>query len=951
MRYSFSFRLSIFFVMVGLFTLGYGQESYISNRNTEGSFPLHTDEQYFFYVDKGDYEGVQLVMQDIQEDFKKVLGKTPKINTGKIVDSYPIIIGTLGKSTFIDDLISRQKIDLSSIRGKRENFQIEVIDHPYPGVDQALVIVGSDKRGTIFGMYDLVEKMGVSPWCWWADVPVKKSGNQYIQPGRYLSGTPKIEYRGIFINDEEPAFGNWGREKFGGINSALYEQVFKLILRLKGNFLWPAMWGKSIHEDDPKSTELADTYGIVLGTSHHEPMTRAHVEWERHRQDYGNGEWNYQTNAKGLQDFWRAGFQRSYGYENLVTVGMRGDGDEPMGDDTSIALLEEIVKDQREIIAQITGKPAEETPQVWALYKEVQDYYDKGMQVPEDVTLLFSDDNWGNIRRLPDPDKKHQVGGYGIYYHFDYVGGPRNYKWINTTQIERIWEQMNLAYQYGARKLWVVNVGDIKPMELPISFFLDFGWDPEAITAKDLQNYIKTWAAQQFPEKYTFDIAAILNLYTKYNSRRKPELLNAETYSLSHYDEAETVAMEYKALVEKAEEINGDLPEEYQDAFFQLVLFPVKASANLNELYWAVAKNHRDAQQGRNTTHYYAEKARALFRKDTELTDQYHRMAKGKWNHMMSQTHIGYTGWQEPSKQVMPKVKEIKIPKEPALGLVIENSDKVWPEADQPIRLPEQTSVEKQGSYIEIFNKGEESFNFEIVNKDPWIQLSAESGSIVDQKRIFINMNWNKAPKGRFKGNFVLKANGQSLNIEVPGYKIEDENAWGYIESRGYIAIDPVQYSEKSEGNNGWTVIPNLGKTGSAISSFIKRPTHKELTKKTPSITYDFYSTTTGNRILEFTLSPSLDFLDKGGLRFAFSIDNNPPEIINVQESMEEDWETMVSNNAAKIISNISLADKGNHQLKIWGLDSGVTLQKITIKNSIAEDSYLGPPESYYLKK
>src|SRR5690606_39010394 len=266
----------------------------------------------------------------------------------------------------------------------------------------------------------------------------------------------------------------WVREKFGGFNHQFYEKVFELILRLKGNFLWPAMWGKSLWDDDSLSAPLADEMGVVLATTHHEPMMRAHVEWQR----YGKGPWDYDKNPEVLRQFWREGLERTKGQETVVTLAMRGDGDEAMSADTNIELLERIVKDQREIIAEVTGRPAEETPQVWALYKEVQDYYDKGMRVPEDVTLLFADDNWGNIRRLPDPADK-RPGGYGVYYHFDYVGGPRNYKWLNTTQIESAWQQMRLAWAHGVDRVWIVNVGDIKPMELPISAFLDQAWDPD----------------------------------------------------------------------------------------------------------------------------------------------------------------------------------------------------------------------------------------------------------------------------------------------------------------------------------------------------------------------------------------------------------------------------------------------------------------------------------------
>ncbi len=492
-------KICSLFLCLGFLQIAFAQNDYVSFKKVEKAFPLNS---VTLFLDSEDHEGVHLVAKDLQKDFKKVTGNEPKISSEEINGEYPVIIGTIGKSKLIDELISSAKLDVSEIEGKWENFLIEVVENPSPGVEKALVITGSDKRGTIFGMYDLSEKMGVSPWHWWADVPVKKVEQLYVKTGSYSSGTPKVKYRGIFINDEEPGLGNWAREKFGGINSKMYEQVFKLILRLKGNYLWPAMWGKAFNEDDPKNPVLADKYGIVMGTSHHEPMVRAQKEWGTHRENYGNGEWDYQTNAEGLRDFWKDGFERNQDFENLVTIGMRGDGDEPMTEGTAIELLETIVKDQREIIADVTGKPASETPQVWALYKEVQDYYDQGMRVPDDVTLLLADDNWGNIRKLPDPADKPREGGYGIYYHFDYVGGPRNYKWLNTTQIERVWEQMNLAYQYDATELWVVNVGDLKPMEFPISFFLDFAWDPGAIDANELEDYSENWAKKQFGSKY-----------------------------------------------------------------------------------------------------------------------------------------------------------------------------------------------------------------------------------------------------------------------------------------------------------------------------------------------------------------------------------------------------------------------------------------------------------------
>ncbi len=372
---------------------------------------------------------------DLRSDLAKVAGQAP----GTVPKEAAIIVGTIGKSPIIDRLIRERKLDASGVRGEWEAYLHQVVERPAPGMGRALVIAGADKRGTIFGVYHLSERIGVSPWHYWADVPAARQDTLHVMPGRLVE-KPAVKYRGIFINDEEPALGPWARQTFGGFNQKFYGKVFELILRMRGNYLWPAMWGKTLFEEDSGNAALADAYGVVIGTSHHEPMMRAHVEWEKHRK----GPWDYRRNPERLRDFWRKGVERMGEKESLVTIGMRGDGDEPMTEGTAIDLLETIVRDQRKIIADVTKRPAAETPQIWALYKEVQDYYDKGMTVPEDVTLLFADDNWGNIRRLPKPGDK-RPGGYGVYYHFDYVGGPRNYKWVNTTQIERVWEQMHLA--------------------------------------------------------------------------------------------------------------------------------------------------------------------------------------------------------------------------------------------------------------------------------------------------------------------------------------------------------------------------------------------------------------------------------------------------------------------------------------------------------------------------
>ena len=627
------------------------QKSYI--QTSSGFAIVNNNEATAIYLSDNDYEGVKKIAQKFQEDIERVTNMKPSIISNEIPSNgTAIIVGTIGNSSLIDQLIEEKKLEVSLIKGKWETFLIQTIKNPFEGVEEALVIVGSDKRGTIYGMFDVSYEIGVSPHHFWADVPSKKKENVFITRGSYTKGSPKVKYRGIFINDEAPALSGWAFEKFGGFNAEFYDHVFEYILRMKGNYLWPSMWGRMFYENDPQNPILANEYGIVMGTSHHEPLTRAHAEWQR----FGKGEWNYNTNPEGLRKFWTEGMERRGNTETIVTVGMRGDGDEAMSEGTATELLETIVKDQRKIIEDVTGKPAEETPQMWALYKEVQDYYDQGMQVPDDVTLLLCDDNWGNIRKLPALDAKPRKGGYGIYYHYDYVGGPRNYKWINTTQIERVWEQMHLAYEHNADRVWIVNVGDIKPMEFPIEFFLDYAWDPEKWNADNLQDYYTEWAEKQFGSQFAEDIADMLRKYTKYNARRKPELLNIPVYNLTYFNEAEKIVEDYNLLAKKAKDLKQKLPRDYHDAFYQLVEHPIIASANLNELYLATEKNKLYATQGKVIANTYAKKVKELFVKDSLMTKYYHEeLANGKWNHMMSQTHIGYDNWQQPRFNVMPE--------------------------------------------------------------------------------------------------------------------------------------------------------------------------------------------------------------------------------------------------------------------------------------------------------
>lgn len=656
----------------------------VCERAQPGSIALvRGGEPIAVYVDAGADLAVRRVALSFAGDLQRVSGKAARVVNG--IDTLrgdAVIIGVVGQSPAIDRLVKAGKIRAEDLAGRWEAFRQIVVENPAPGVRRALVIAGSDRRGAVFGTYDLSEKLGVSPWYWWADVPVKRRADLHVTAGQRID-QPKVRYRGFFINDEDPAFKTWAERKFGGVNSRAYEHVFELNLRLKGNYLWPAMWGKSFAADDPRNVPLADEMGVIMGTSHHEPMMRAQAEWHRNKdQGVTGGAWDYTRNAENLRTFWRGGIERmapkgrARPYDSLVTLGMRGDGDEPMTEGTATQLLETIVADQRKIIAEVTGKPASQTPQVWALYKEVQDYYDQGMKVPDDVLLLFADDNWGQIRRLPTKDRD-RTGGYGVYYHFDYVGGPRNYKWLNVTQIEKVWQQMDLANRSGADDLWIVNVGDIKPMEFPLSFFLDMAWNPDAMTLETMRDYPRKWAEKTFGAADAGEIGTLLTRYSQLAARRKPELINSDSFPLGRRDGAARDGGEFGRMVAEWDQLERSvlavkrrLRPDQLDAYFQVLEHPASAMANLYRLYYAVAWNRRLAAENDPRANGFADLAEAAYRRDAEITDAYHKLAGGKWDGMMLQVHIGYTGWQQPDKQTMPEVRRVGgTPPAPAIAL------------------------------------------------------------------------------------------------------------------------------------------------------------------------------------------------------------------------------------------------------------------------------------------
>jgi hypothetical protein len=901
------------------------------------------------HVDPHDHAGVLRAAGDLQGDIEKVGGVRPALNQGgKPAGADVVIVGTLGKSALIDGLVASGKLDASGIKGKWEGYLVQTLVRPMPGIERALVVAGSDKRGTIYGIYEISEQIGVSPWHWWADVAVPKRANVTISaPGRIVDA-PVVKYRGIFLNDEAPALSGWVKEKYGTYNSAFYARVFELILRMRGNYLWPAMWSNAFYDDDKANGKLADDYGIVMGTSHHEPMMRAHQEWAR----YGKGPWDYSRNAGTLSGFWTEGMRTTKNFDKIVTLGMRGDGDEPMSEESNVALLQNIVKDQRAIIAREIDPDVTRVPQLWALYKEVQDYYEKGMRVPDDVTLLWCDDNWGNIRRLPTPAERKRPGGAGVYYHFDYVGGPRSYKWLNVTPLPKVWEQMHLAWRYQADRLWIVNVGDLKPMEVPIEFFLTYAWNPARWPAERLPDYLKLWAEREFGKEYASEIADIVARYAKYNGRRKPEQLEPGTYSLVHYNEAERVVAEYRDIAARAEQIHARLAPEQRDAFFQLVLYPAKAGAIVNEMMAAAAQNRRYAAQGRTSTNALAARVRELFRADADLAAQYHQLKGGKWNHMMAQNHLGYTFWDQPPRNVMPAVSEIQTVRPAEMGLAVEGMEFAWPRFGQSSwSTPALNPFDRQPRYIEVFNRGETPFEYRVTADQPWVSLSHTSGTVERDQRVLVNVRWDEVPAAADAAMLTVSGpNGATARVKVPLQQLRTAERGAFVETNGVVAIEAAHYSRAlAPQGRQWLQIPDHGRTGSGMTSF---PVDAPALAPAPGkdgmrLEYRMQIATTGAVQVQTTLAPTLKFQPGQGLRYAVSIDDEAPQVVNVHaDGSARHWEKIVSDGAAVFSTTHTIDKPGVKTLKVWAIDPGLVVQKLVVNLGGQKPAYLGPPES-----
>jgi len=951
-------------------------EQLVADAATPGAFPLVRGEMVApIFVASNDWPGVLRAAKDLQADIERVTGRRPNLpNFSSAVLPAAVIIGTVGKSTLIDGLVAAGKLNTDAIRGQWEAFVIETVEHPLPGVKRALVIAGSDKRGTIYGIYELSQQIGVSPWYWWADVPPAHRDALFIKPGRLVEDGPSVRYRGIFLNDEAPDLTNWVRAKFGNVTPQanpnapanvanygreFYTKLFEVMLRLRANYLWPAMWNNAFNEDDPDNARLADEYGIVMGTSHQEPMLRAQKEWDwRYLKTIGT--WNYAQHPDVLEKFWREGIRRNKAYESIVTMGLRGANDTEMapgGPEANRALLEKIVEVQRTILGEEVNPDITQVPQMWCLYKEVQEFYEHGMRAPDDVTLLWAEDNWGNLRRLPTAVERARPGGAGIYYHFDYHGGPRSYQWLNTSPIAKIWEQMSLAKRYGADRIWIVNVGHFKGYEFPLEYFLTLGWDSERWANGKLGDFTRAWAAREFGAAKSGDIADLMAKYTKYNGRRKPEMLAPNTYSLTDYREAETVVADYTSLAAKAEAIARTLPADRQDAFYQLVLFPVKASALVNELYLAAGRNALYAQQGRASAGAQAVETRRLFGQFMELVSHYNGdFAGGKWAHFMDQPVLGYTTWRDPPVNSLAHLKLVEpaVPETATLGVAVEGSVEA---AGIEASLPRFDSINRQRYYVDVFNKGRAPLEFTVKAVTPWVKIEQVKDAASGDTRLWVTLDWKLMPAGLNQDSFDIIGAGAQVRVNfqmLNPRELTRDNLHGFLEGQGVVSIEPEHYTGRTAaGNAQWVKVEDYGRTlsGMRAEAPVDAPSATP-GRDSPCLEYRMYLFTPSPVEVTAITAPTLNFVPDRGVRYAVSFDDEAPQVVTLvppgyqAQNRNQAWEKSVGDNAHYGRSKHAAMSPRYHTLKVWMVDPAVVMQKIIVDLGGLKPSYLGPPES-----
>jgi hypothetical protein len=822
-------------------------------------------------------------------------------------------------------------------------------------------------------------------WHWWADVPVKRSSTIYALDVRTAQGPPSVKYRGIFINDEAPALSAWVHEKYGPkYNSEFYKQVFELLLRLKANFLWPAMWfgyphpGNSFFMDDPLNQELADRYGIVMSTSHHEPMQRAMNEWFDEPYSEPEKSWDWTTNKEKITKYFVEGAQRASKFESVITIGMRGDGDREMNVENPQEVLEEVLLTQRHIIRDAYGGE-DAVPQLIALYKEVQEYYENGLQIPDDVTLLFADDNFGTIRRLPTEAERTRRGGAGVYYHLEYVGEPRSYKWLNSNSLAKVWHQLDQAKRRGADQIWIFNVGDIKPLEIPLTFVMSLAWKMEDMTLGDLPAFLQPFTARTFGNELAAPSADLLLRYDKLVALRKHEHVEPETFSLINYSEADNIRSSWEALLNEAEVLSNHILSDYRPAFFQLVLHPIKASQIYMSLQICRAKNALYAKQRRNTANHFFDKSISLFKADFQLSREYHNMLDGKWNHIMRQPHLGYREtWHAPSRDMISGLCLVQAGQESNpiagnVGVTVEGTEGVRPglcneESDRThpsrrdlvpgVTLPVVEPYGPKSRAFELCLRGPKRLTWEVASPVDWMTVYPARGTLdpaseCQDVAAEVAVDWQRVPED-FNDEvlLILQSNlGDYEHIHVPVKQRSIPSGFvGHIEGDQVVSIPAARF-ENENAVDCWKY-PYLGREAAGAVSF---RTERDSGVKGCELLYPFYtftSTTKASLHLYFTLT--LNVRPTSPALYGFSLDGEDIEMYRLMQQPKKagelppGWSESVMDCVLIRKHEVDLGATGAHKLKILLQDENTALEKIVVDLGGVRESYLGPPESFY---
>ncbi len=966
--------------------------SILTANPTATDFQLVTNQHHaLILIDEEDFPVVKLCANLFREDVERVTGYKPALITGQ-TDPIPycVIIGSIEKSRIIKKLIANKKIDVSGVKGQWESCLTQTIDNPLPGISKALVIAGSDRRGTAYGVFELSKQIGVSPWYYFADVPPKKSTEISIKAGKQILQSPSVKYRGIFINDEMWGLRPWAMhtlapEEGKGLGPTTYSKIFELLLRLKANTLWPAMHQQTRPFNQYEQNKVvADQYAIIMGSSHIEPMLRNNIagaEWDI---EYPGEPWDYVKNRDHIYKYWEDRVKANGRYENIYTLGKRGKDDEA-GTDITVPVLERIFADQRSILRKWVNKDVTRVPQVLIPYTEVLGLYNQGLKLPDDVIICWPDDNFGNIRQLPDQKERLRPGGSGIYYHFQWLNGATTaYTWTCTTPLALTWMEMKKAYDNGANKLWIVNVGDIKPAEINIEYFMQMAWDISVWDHQNSSQFVTQWATRDFGAEHAGAIADILNKHYELGYARRPESMVLfdgrkgttawDWFSINEYDdEAQQRLDEYDSLIRQVDEIYESLPREQKDAFFETVVYNVKGSALQNRKILNAQKSIVYGAQRRSSAAGYAAKAQQAENDIYSLIRHYNRelVTTGKkWDRMASLPGPWGGQWRQWD---MPPLSFYSGEGEPALQAAAEGGDSV--------NLPGFSVYNQDRGFIDLYNTGNGVIYWSSAVSDDWIVLTETSGALYDEKRIWVSIDWKKAPKGLAekgkitfrwstaaddewtdydqlsekdrqayrKGELTYSVPGRSREFSVTQFNLASpspEVVKGFVESNGYISMEAENFSRNVKGKEaGWNIIEGLGRTGNSVtvlSTTIAPVTDPaRIVPDSPLLEYDLYLFTTGKVALQLNCIPSYPIHSGYGLRVAVSVDDNQPQLVSFKPA-----DRNVMDNLMPLKTELMIDQPGAHILKIRMVDPGVVIDKLILNTGGVRKSYLGPPES-----